>query len=229
MSTNMTPAQMEQQKLLLMQAIASQLQRIADKPVGGERGTKLQKHLFEPLILPGQVLRIEPLHKYGFFRVPRSSVIEVLPVKTINIATPFSQSIPVASDTGQQVEIPKKITDLDMQGLSLGHYRLFAKDPMISFTFKQPAAVGKFTNKAGPVIFDYSNTMFHVINQNWGQLPEVFIFEDQTPLTIVAKNMDMETVEYQARIGAFGFRYPLEPIRATDDQPAVTLSVEAKQ
>lgn len=189
--------------------------------------TLLQRHWFEPILKPGYIVRVEPLSKYGYFRMPKSAVPEPLPWIRVNLATPFTTALTKLSDTGQQTSLRVKKTELDLNTLTLGQYRLAAFDPAILFEIAQPSAYGRLVNKAGPVSFDWSNTMYHVINQNWSQLPEVWIFEDQTPLTLKATNMDMDADTYQARFIAGGWKYPLEPYGAKETDPALTITVEA--
>lgn|SRR5215510_1421672 len=207
------------------QMLAMMMQRMGGK---GGSGTLLQKNVFEPILKPGFIVRIEPLHKYGFFRVPRSSVVETMFAKTVNVATPFTQTIPAWSNTTANNGFGRKIDDLNMEGLQLGHFRLIARDPWIQFLIKQPPAFAKHRNKDGALTFDKGFTDMAWNAQLWSVLPELFIFEDQTQPRVEAINLDSEQATYQARFTAIGFRYPLEPIRATEDQPMLTISVEAK-
>jgi len=180
--------------------------------------TLISKYHFEPILKAGQRVRIEPLNKYGFFEIPRTATPENLPSVEVNLATPFSSALAAASDTGQESPIKLKKTDLDMNPLNLAHYRLIAYDPGVKFRISQPAATGKYTNKAGTMSFHWGSTMQHLVNQNWSQLPEIFVFEDQTSPTIEAVNMDLDESTYYARIMAFGFRYPLNVLDVVLDR-----------
>lgn len=214
------------------QILAELMQRMMTGGGGGGggrgAGTLLHKNIFEPILKPGFIVRIEPLHKYGFFRVPRSNIVETMLIKTVNVAVPFTQTIPVWSNSSTNAGYGRKIDDLNMEGLQLGHFRLLARDPWIQFTVKQPPAFARFRNKDGALSFDKGFTDMAWNAQLWSILPELFIFEDQTQPHITAVNLDSEEATYQARFIAIGFRYPLEPIRATEDQTALTISVEAK-
>jgi hypothetical protein len=219
--------------LQMQQVLAQMMQRsmqMGGGGMGGGRGagTLLHKNIFEPILKPGFVVRIEPLHKYGFFRVPRSHVIETMFAKTVNIATPFTQQIPAWSNSSTNAGFERKVSDLNMEGLQLAHLRLLARDPWIQFTVKQPGSFAKHRNKDGPLSFDKGFTDMAWNAQLFSLLPELFIFEDQTEPKIGAINLDSEEATYQARFIAIGFRYPLEPIRATEEQTALTISVEAK-
>ena len=193
--------------------------------------TLLNRMWFEPILKPRQIVRIEPSHKYGWFRIPENATPESLPAVTINMATPFTNPLAAMSDTGSQTSIKNKKVDLDMPGLSLAHYRLVARDCGVYFRIYQPAAIARYTNKNGPIYFDYGSTMYHYANQNWASLPELFVFEDQTPPTIEAISEDLNQTTYWARITAFGFRYPLEPIdpKNLKGRPTLVLSVEGRQ
>jgi len=169
----------------------------------------LNKREFTPALKPGQNVRVEPLSQFGFFTMPRSAVPEYLPQVEINLATPFTTSLGSAADTGQTSPISTKITALDVDTLHLAQYRLFAIDPGVRFEIYQPATTARFANKAGPISFHQGTTMWNIENQNWGCLPELWLYEDKSPLTVKAYNMDLDSPTFQARFGAIGFKYPL--------------------
>ena len=79
--------------------------------------TLLNRMWFEPILKPRQIVRIEPSHKYGWFRIPENATPEILPKVTMNMATPFTNSLSAMSDTGSQTSIKTKKIDLDMPGL----------------------------------------------------------------------------------------------------------------
>jgi hypothetical protein len=43
----------------------------------------------------------------------------------------------------------------------------------------------------------------------WSMLPEAHVFQDSTTISCKITNMDMGNVKYDARIMAFGYKYPL--------------------
>lgn len=183
----------------------------------------LYKQEFSPILKPGQNVRIEPLSQFGYFQLPKNSVPELLPVQYINLATPFTTALSAMSDTGQTSPITSKVTALDVATLTLGHYRLFAVDPAVRFELYQPATTARLANKAGPISFDSGVTEYHMNKNNWGHLPELFVYEDKTPPTVKAYNMDLDNTTFYARIGAFGFKYPLMAkdmaVNATTKEP----------
>lgn len=169
----------------------------------------LNKYEFTPLLKPGQIVRVEPLSQFGYYMMPRSAVPEFLPEVQVNLATPFTTAISAAVETGQQTGISAKITALDVATLTIAQYRLYALDPHIQFEVYQPATTARFANKNGPIRFDRGNTMFAIENGAWSLLPEIFTYEDKTPITVKAYNIDMDESKMYAQFGAIGFKYPL--------------------
>jgi hypothetical protein len=188
--------------------------------------TRLNALGFEPIILPGQRVRIQQKNEYAYYELPRFDVPELLPEVTVNLAVPFTTTLAVLADTGQQTGRTVRVEDWNVDALSLAQYRLIAKDPGVLFTTHQPAGAGRFTNANGLTRFHYGNTMTFFKYQLWSALPEIWLWEDQTPVTVTAINADPNRVKHYARISAFGFRYPLQFVK-TRTNPAGQL-VEVK-
>jgi hypothetical protein len=197
----------------------------------------LNKTDLTPLIKPGMNLRIEPLSQFGYYEMPRSAVPEYLPPQEINLATPWTTQLAAAVDTGQTSPISTKVTALEVPTLNLGHYRLWALDPMVRFEVYQPSTTARFANKVGPISFHYGNTQYFLQLGMFSCLPEIFVYEDKTDPTIKAYSMDLDGGTYQARFAATGFRYPLAlktmPVDQATNEPlepiAVTIKVNERQ
>ena len=191
----------------------------------------LNKREITPALKPGQNVRVEPLSQFGFFTMPRSSVPEYLPPVEVNLATPFTTSLGAAADTGQTSPISTKITALDVDTLHLAQYRLYAIDPAVRFEIYQPATTARFANKAGPISFHQGTTMWMIENTNWSCLPEIWLYEDKSPLSVKAYNMDLDGATYQARFAAVGFKYPLQqkdmPVKP-DGEPMEPIALTVK-
>lgn len=186
--------------------------------------TIISKNVFEPVAKAGQAFRIEPLRSYGYYVLPDSQAVEVLPPVTINMATPFSAQLAAFSTTGNQTPIATEVSDLDMNTLELAQYRLYAVDNVL-FQINQPAGTGKMTNKNGPVRFGIETQSFFE-NGMWSMLPELWVFGDnETRPTINVVNASF-TPTYYARFKAFGFKYKLQKLKNIAN-PALTVRVEA--
>mgnify|MGYP001604123540 CR=1 FL=1 len=192
----------------------------------------LSQHHFIPILKPGYAIRIEPLSQFGYYRIPRSAVPEVLPMEEINLATPFTTTLTAMSDTGQTTSISTKLTALDVNTLQVGHYRLVAVDPLVRFEVYQPGGNARFTNKDGPISFHWGTTQTWLDRGMLEHLPEIFVYEDKTPITVKAYSMDPNKATYQARFAYFGFKYPLEVYDMPIDkntkepmEPVVTIKV----
>jgi hypothetical protein len=193
--------------------------------------TLLNKNQFEPLLKPGQIVRVEPLSQFGYYIMPRSAVPEFLPETQVNLATPFTTSISAAVETGQQTGISAKVTALDVGTLTLAQYRLYALDPFVQFEVYQPATTARFANKAGPIRFDRGNTLYAVEAHAWSLLPEVFVYEDKTPITVKCYNIDLDEAKMYAQFAAIGYKYPLAGYNvqvSPDGQPVDPIALTVK-
>jgi hypothetical protein len=197
----------------------------------------LNKQELTPLVKPGMNIRIEPLSQFGYYELPRSAVPEYLPPVEINLAVPWTTSLAAAQDSGQTSPISTKITQLEVPTLNLGHYRLYALDPLVRFEVYQPASTARFANKLGPISFHMGNTQYFLDLGMFSLLPEIFLYEDKTDPIIKAYNMDLDGSVFQARFAAVGFRYPLAlktmEVDANTGEPlepiAVTIKVNERQ
>jgi hypothetical protein len=192
----------------------------------------VHKETITPLLKPGQFVRIEPYHQYGFFQLPRNTTPEFLPMLRVNLATPFTTSLSAAVDTGQTSPISTKITALDVQDLTLAQYKLVALDEQVRFEVYQPNTVARYANRNGPISFDAAGTKWAMANQLYSALPELFLFADKTPPTIKAYSTDLDQTTFYARFAAFGFKYPLEfiemPLDKETKQPTQPIALTIK-
>ena len=180
----------------------------------------LNKYEFTPLLKarPDSLIkrlrvRVEPLSQFGYFIMPRSAVPEFLPEVQVNMATPFTTALSAAVETGQQTGISAKVTALDVGTLTIAQYRLYALDPFIQFEVYQPATTARFANKQGPIRFDRGNTLYAVQNQQWQLLPEIFVYEDKTPITVKAYNFDLDEAKMYAQFGSRRLQIPISSLQ----------------
>jgi hypothetical protein len=196
---------------------------------------------FTPILMPGRWIRIEPISIWGFYVLPRSATPEFLPPSIVNIAT-TTTSLGAAADTGELSGRTVKMTNWDVQGGSLAHYRLWAVDPLVAFKIFQPQARAKLDAKNISLTFDKRLTDYALKEGQLNLLPEVFALEDQTQLFVQGFNMDADAATNEARIGAVGWRYPLikinhralgpdgKPLYPPPNRiPAVTIHIGNKQ
>ena len=194
-------------------------------PLGGGAGggvgghvTRLNRLIFEPVVMPGQYLRIQQGPNAQIFQLSRLDVPEPLPPVTINLAS-FTSSLAALTDTGNvQSKGPIKLTQLDMPNFTLAQYRFVALDKGVLFELFQPASVSFLENKDGSIAFHSASTMEFYESGMWSMLPEAYVFQDSTTISCKATNMDMFGVKYYARIMAFGFKYPLIEISKDEIQ-----------
>ena len=173
--------------------------------------TRLNRAVIEPVLMPGQKVRVQQGQQFSIYEVPRYDAPEILPEVYVNFAS-FASPLPVLADSGAQNVINDSVTDLDVVTPSLAQYRLIPLTPGVQFEVSQPAVVGKFVNKNGVIRIDSAAIETHIRTGNWGAIPEVWVFGDQTPLQCKAINMDMNETLPVATLAAYGYRYPLEYI-----------------
>lgn len=173
--------------------------------------TRLNRHDIEPVLMPGQKVRVQLGQQYAIYEVPRNDAPELLPIVYINLAS-FTSPLALRVDSGAQTVINHSCTEWDIVPPALAQYRLFAATPGVAFEIAQPNVVSKFVNKDGVIRIDYTSSATHFCNGDFGMLPEAWVFGDQTTLQVRAINMDMNRTKPVANIGAFGIRYPLQLI-----------------
>lgn len=195
--------------------------------------------------MPGRWVRIEPISVWGFYVLPRSATPEFLPPSVVNVATFNASStttLAAASDSGENTGRSVKITNWEVSGGSLAHYRLYALDPLVSYRIYQPQAHARMDAKNVALQFDKRLTDYALKTGQLQFLPELFMLEDQVDPTIQALNMDPNETTGSARLGAVGWRYPLIKIDHTKTDgngkplypppnriPAVTIYIANKQ
>lgn len=177
--------------------------------------TRLNRHVLEPVLMPGQKVRVQLGQQYSIYEVPRYDAPEMLPPVPINVAS-FSSPLPVLVDSGAQSVINHEATEWDIVAPGLAQYRLFVVTPGVQFEVAQPNVVSKFVNKDGVIRVDYTQSMTAYVNGDFGSLPEAWVFGDQTPIQLRAINMDMNRTKPIATIAAFGYRYPLELMKTRE-------------
>ena len=177
--------------------------------------TRLNRVQIEPVLMPGQKVRVQLGQQYAIYEVPRYDAPELLPEVYINVAS-FTSPLAVRVDSGAQSVINHSAEEWDIIPPALAQYRLFVATPGVQFEVAQPNVVSKFVNKDGVIRIDYTSSATHYTNQNFGMLPEVWVFGDQTTIQLRAINMDLNRNKPVANIAAFGIRYPLQLIETRE-------------
>ena len=162
---------------------------------------------FVPFLKPGHLVAVHPLTEFGVYKVPESASIELLPIKLINLATPYTD--PITSP------MKKEITTLDVDNDTLAAYRIGVYDD-ISIKIYQPAAVARFTDRQAPISITKSTTLAALQRGLYELLPEIYVFADKTRPTIEVTSY--ESNPYWARIFAVGFKYPVDKVGSSLEQ-----------
>lgn len=183
----------------------------------------LNKLNFEPVLKPGFKVHILPDRQFGWYELPADQVPEILPRQIVNMAG-FTNRLSVLADSGQQSPIRDEVDELDMPDLELAQLRAVVLDDILVKIF-QPAAVGRYPNKAGPLQLSKGESDLNYQHKD-SQLAEIYIFEDNTRPTIEVQNTGYRQTAF-ARIAFFGYRYPLRKLKSPPPEgtPAFTLTV----
>ena len=179
------------------------------------------------LLESGDLLLVEPRADFGFYLVRNNSMPELLPEKSINIATRWTTPIPKLTSTASPSPVDALIRALDVGRMELAHYRLACLDSGFQCQIAQPTAAYRFTDKVGARRISYGNSMFHLMRRDFGALAEIFVFQDNTPIQIVATSTNMNEDSYWARIVALGYKYHLTRVRPPDpdNEPRVVMTI----
>lgn len=188
--------------------------------------TLLNKLDFEPVLRPGFKVHILPDNIYGWYELPSDIVPENMPRQIVNMAG-FTNRLSAIAYSGQQSPIKSEVTALDMPDLELAQLRVVVLDDVLVRIF-QPASVGRYPNKTGPLQISKGETDLNYMDKD-SQLPEIFIFGNNTRPTIEVQNTS-ERVSSFARLAFFGYRYPLRKLKSVPPEgtPAFTLTVQGQ-
>ena len=162
-----------------------------------------------PYLMPLRLVNIVPI---GWFKVSQDLPTEPMPRKDVNLATQWTTSLAAMVRTGNQTELSAEISAWDVPNSYLGIYKLFAVDRNIQFSIFQPASHARFYNQAGALTWDYSSTSTAIKQNQWNLLPEIACFQDDTRPTIHVTSFNTDEATFFARIGAIGWKYPLEEL-----------------
>lgn len=175
----------------------------------------------------GDLILVEPRREWGYYIVRLDSMPELLPSKTQNIADRWDTSIPVLTHTASPSPIEAELDTLNMGRMELAHYRLVVLDPGVQVQILQPAATKRFDDKSGARRLSYGNTAWHYLRGEYGLLPEVWCFQDNTPITASATSTNMDAASYWARILAIGYKYHLQRVRPPEpeNEPRTVLTI----
>lgn len=174
--------------------------------------TRLSRLAFEPIVMPGQYVRIQQGKNAEIFQLSRLDVPEPLPPIRINLAS-FTSTLAAFTDTGTPTSKgPTKLSALDMPNYTLAQYRFIPLDEGVLYELFQPASVSFLENKDGSIQFSYDTVMPFFEYGMWSMLPEAYVYQDSTTISCKVTNMDMGGTTPYARLLVFGFKYPLVQI-----------------
>jgi len=183
----------------------------------------------------GDLILIEPRNEYGYYFIDPRFAPRVLVDKTVNIATRFTTPIPALTSAGATSGngIDHECTEVDVGDLELAFYKMIVIDPDIQVQVWQPAASMIFNDKAGGRRLAQNNTLYHAERGDWAAVPEIWVFQDDTPVKLTATSTNMNSDTYWARVRFLGYKFKLFQPRIAKNvdyaQTVQTINVGARQ
>lgn len=164
----------------------------------------------------GDLIAVEPFNLFGIYQVKSELMPEVIPPQKIHLTTSFSQSLPVlAANPGS---ISSQVTGLDLQLGEIGMYKLVPEDAGYKIEIMQPTQTTRFSSKLGSWSMRGADFVGIVDNPDFqGLVPEVFVVEDRTSITIkaISTNPNNDSTggtslnNYWVRVKAYGYKLPV--------------------
>ena len=154
---------------------------------------KIYKKDFEPVADIGENIVLEPIKEaYRVVFVEQTGIIE----------KDFGSIAAGATLVNQRLDV------LEMFPNQLGQFRIYIVDDIRIKNWRQPEGVGRFYMKKVSTSIDKT---FQTLGfDRFGQLTELFVFEDKVPI------VDVENVSGTAlstsRVRFFGYKYDLEKL-----------------
>ena len=175
----------------------------------------------------GDLIMVLPETDFGFYLVRPDSMPEILPEKSVNLATRFTTSIPRNTSSGSPSSIDVLVKAFDVGRQEIAHYRIAILDPGINVQFAQPAAKYRYNDKAGARRLNFSNTTYHAVRHEWGAVVEAWLFQDSTPFQFTVTSSQMNEDTFWARIMAVGYKYQLLRVQPKDttNEPRVVMTI----
>lgn len=179
---------------------------------------------------PGDLIMVtEQSSQQVFFYIVDPRTIPIyMPERSIPVFTKWGTATPILTDA-TPASIPFAITDMDMQNGELGIWKVYAKTGGFMFTIVQPNEQNPiFTDGTREIWMDYANTGRHVKRNEWGQVPEVYSLEKDTPVFVRAIPMNMNESTIFGYVGYQGYRYKLikTEVPEPEDEPRVVKTIK---
>lgn len=173
--------------------------------------TRVNRHVWEPALMPGQKIRVQLGSQYAIYEVPRDQVPYPVFDTWLNLAS-FTNPLATMGTDGSQTSLNDagNASIYDVLAPGIGQYKVVGTTAGVEYEINQPAGVGRFRNKAGNTRFTSGSTLTHYENGNYGALPELWMFGNQSTPKILAYNLDMNKTKPMVNVMLFGYFYPLE-------------------
>lgn len=162
----------------------------------------------------GDLIAVEPFNLFGIYQIKSELMPEVIPPQKVHLTSSFSQSLPVlAANPGT---LSSQVTGLDLQLGEIGMYKLVPEDAGYKIEVMQPTQTTRFSSKTGSWRYSGADMVGIADNPEFqGLVPEVFVVEDRTSITIkaISTNPNNDSTgatslnNYWIRVRAYGYKY----------------------
>lgn len=158
---------------------------------------------------------IEPFSDFNnsHFKISPSRKIEVMPEKFLSVAS--NTATITAMTNGTTAETPRTLTELELPENELGQWKLMVFDPSIEIKVFQPATTNALfsARDGGPKTFNRANTFEQYLAGNYAVIPEIWTFQNSTPVSVYVASIDPNKTIKQARLVYYGWKYKLDPVQ----------------
>jgi|SRR5215510_1236656 len=159
---------------------------------------------------------------------PRTKPI-YMPKRNLMMATKWNTPMPVLVGNVIPTAAQFELTEMAMSYGEIGIWKVYADTGGFQFTIDQPSFSNPvFTDGTRAIWMDYENTGANAKAADWGRVPELTTFEQETPVFINAIPTNMNNTSFSVSIAYEGYRYKLIKTLVPDasDEPRVVLTVQ---
>lgn len=159
---------------------------------------------------------------------PRTKPV-VMPERKIPVFTKWGTGIPALVGGVTPASSNFEVTEMAMGYGEIGIWKVYAKTPNFQFTIDQPALQNPvFTDGTRAIWMDYQNTGAYAKSGDWGHVPEIVTFEQETPVFLNVVSENMNEVGWGGYVAYSGFRYKLIKtlVPEPSDEPRVVRTLQ---
>jgi len=164
------------------------------------------------ILNPGDIIRIEPYKQLGDYVISEVLPPQGMPAQSFNIAVRWSSDLTAMPASGSSSALPQSVTTkLDVDSGELGHWKLLVSGTGYKVEVGQPLENKIYKNRLNLRYLSWGNTMYHFMRGEYSLLPDIYTYEDKTPVKFTAYSTDLDSEDqFSVNLTALGTRYIIE-------------------